>query len=246
MTNAYENPPLVEAVCEFRFAPGADWDTTIPGLLYERLSDVYPNKTSGKHVNVTFGIEGTGLRPTIGAQDRTVFSSEDERDLVQVLPRVISVHRKAPYTSWDAFKPRVESALNAYLSVASPSEVYRASVRYRNQFEFTHRIEVSDYLDFYPSIGDGFEGERGAFLCGVEFPRGEEERLQVELTTVEPQDPQSTDAMRLDLNYMLLESRDIGEFSASDWLDDAHAEVEAAFEGAITEQLRARFRGEEV
>ncbi|MBV8265707.1 MAG: TIGR04255 family protein, partial [Planctomycetaceae bacterium] len=40
----YKNPPIEEAVCDFQFAPGTDWDPTMPGLLYEKLRDTYNEK----------------------------------------------------------------------------------------------------------------------------------------------------------------------------------------------------------
>ncbi|QMS90513.1 hypothetical protein HUN01_24125 [Nostoc edaphicum CCNP1411] len=37
----YPNPPIEEAVCEFRFAPDPAWNLTIPGLFYEKIKDFY-------------------------------------------------------------------------------------------------------------------------------------------------------------------------------------------------------------
>ena len=40
----YKNPPIEEALCEFGFAPGPDWDPTIPGKLQAELGDEYSGK----------------------------------------------------------------------------------------------------------------------------------------------------------------------------------------------------------
>ena len=40
----YKNPPIEEALVEFRFAPGQEWDLTIPGKLHEKVKDSYPGK----------------------------------------------------------------------------------------------------------------------------------------------------------------------------------------------------------
>lgn len=34
MSPQYPNPPLIEAVCEFRFQADPGWDATVPGRLY--------------------------------------------------------------------------------------------------------------------------------------------------------------------------------------------------------------------
>ena len=40
----YKNPPIEEALCEFRFKPGQDWDFTIPGKLQTEFGDEYTGK----------------------------------------------------------------------------------------------------------------------------------------------------------------------------------------------------------
>jgi hypothetical protein len=37
MPRRYEETPLVEALCEFRFLGNEAWDWTIPGIVYERI-----------------------------------------------------------------------------------------------------------------------------------------------------------------------------------------------------------------
>jgi uncharacterized protein (TIGR04255 family) len=40
----YRNPPIEEALCEFRFAPSQDWDPTVPGRFHEKIREIYPAK----------------------------------------------------------------------------------------------------------------------------------------------------------------------------------------------------------
>lgn len=35
----YSNPPIEEAVCEFRFLPAEEWDLTMPGRLQSEIGD---------------------------------------------------------------------------------------------------------------------------------------------------------------------------------------------------------------
>src|SRR5213594_2903618 len=41
----YKNPPITEAVCAIHFAPGPDWDPTIPALFYGKIRDEYNGKS---------------------------------------------------------------------------------------------------------------------------------------------------------------------------------------------------------
>jgi uncharacterized protein (TIGR04255 family) len=47
MPKKYEKPPIIEAVCEFRFSGKSKWDLTIPGLIYDSVKDEYPQKLIG-------------------------------------------------------------------------------------------------------------------------------------------------------------------------------------------------------
>lgn len=45
MARTYNNPPLIEAVCDFHFSSSQPWDWTIPGLFYELWVDMPPLST---------------------------------------------------------------------------------------------------------------------------------------------------------------------------------------------------------
>ena len=40
----YRNPPIEEAVCDLQFAPGIEWDPTLPGRMYGELKEFYGEK----------------------------------------------------------------------------------------------------------------------------------------------------------------------------------------------------------
>ena len=52
----YRNPPIEEALCEFRFPPEQDWDPTIPGKLQTKFGDEYTGKPREQRV-VEVGLE---------------------------------------------------------------------------------------------------------------------------------------------------------------------------------------------
>src|SRR5437667_2265720 len=53
VARTYNKPPLIEAVCDFRFSSSQPWDWTIPGLLYEQIRDNFPNKTQINIIETT-------------------------------------------------------------------------------------------------------------------------------------------------------------------------------------------------
>ena len=55
----YRNPPIEEALCEFRFLPGQEWDLTIPGKLHVILGEEYNGKPQEqKLVDIALNAEG--------------------------------------------------------------------------------------------------------------------------------------------------------------------------------------------
>lgn len=239
----YNDPPVIEAVCEFRFSPDDEWDNTIPGRLYSKLEEHFPEKRSGKHVDVdvNFSPGEEIIQPSFRARDRTVFRNEDETRVVQLLPNLLTVHRLAPYPTWDEYRPMVLEVLHSYMEVAEPTRLHRASVRYLNHIEFSETVSMEDKFDFYPHLGDDLPDEHGPFLCGVEFPKGDEELLRMEMTSVNPREDDAQSAVRLDLTYGRMNPVELEEWNEENWLNTAHDEVESGFEGAIREPLREVF-----
>lgn len=151
----YRNPPIDEAVCEFHFGPGPDWDLTIPGKLHSVLASEYDGKPSSQQ-SIDVGVEIKKDEPSnlrYGQRlSKVLLFTQDQTRAVGVGPDVLSVHMLRPYQrseppeegGWDEFRPRIATALKAYWEVAKPAGVRRISVRYINRIvipEPTVRIE---------------------------------------------------------------------------------------------------------
>ena len=143
----YRNPPIEEALCEFGFASGADWDPTIPGKLQVALGDEYSGKPREQKA-VQVGLHGqkgklADLRYDEGISKVQLFTKAGTR-IVGVGPDVLSIHMLRPYQDpldfekggWEEFRPRIADALEAYREVASPGRVNRVGVRYINKYGF--------------------------------------------------------------------------------------------------------------
>lgn len=145
MTSRYKNPPIEEAICEFRFAPSRDWDLTIPGKLHHQIIDEYggqPKELRVLETTVKTGSDSEAAeiqhRAEIG---KLLLVNNEGTRMVGVGPDVMSVHMLRPYqnsaapetSGWDEFRPRIEKAIKAYWGVANPRGVSRIGVRYINK-----------------------------------------------------------------------------------------------------------------
>ena len=154
----YKNPPIEEALCEFRFKPGRDWDFTIPGKLQTELGDEYTGKPQQQTV-FEVGLETQeGRPPNFQYKEgvvRVKLVTKGGNRMVGIGPDVLSVHMLRPYQDpdkaeeggWVEFRPRIETALGAYWKVAEPMSVCRIGMRYINKIIVPQKIvKVSNYL----------------------------------------------------------------------------------------------------
>ncbi|MEH2458591.1 TIGR04255 family protein [Nostoc sp.] len=170
----YLNPPIEEAVCEFRFAPSTEWNLTVPGLVYEKIRDSYPGEPRQQNLIAAEILAGKmPTNPEVTAKmsfTKLLFSSVDTKRLVGVGPDLLSVHSLRPYEGWGDFKKRIDQALKAYLEVSKPVGVTRIALRYINRIVIpsVESVEIYDYFTAYPQIPDGIPSHMSGFLTRTE------------------------------------------------------------------------------
>jgi uncharacterized protein (TIGR04255 family) len=144
MGETLKDPPLVEVICELRFAAESAWDDGVPGRLADALPDYPKRETPESTVEISLRLR-----------------SVDEAGLVQVGPRVLVVNQLRPYERWAKFRERVERAVGAYLQAnpgARPREVVLSAT---NIFpEVDGRIDLSQSLRRVPPLYDRMAGGR--------------------------------------------------------------------------------------
>jgi len=222
MSKHYKNPPLLEAVCEFKFQPNSSWNSAIPDLIYEKVQAEFPQRESMN------GLSGEEPAPSA----KTKFFRADGSALLQVSSKLLAVNQLQPYPTWAQFKKTILEAYSLYREIAHPASMTRLGLRYINQIEIPEtNIEISRYLRGCP------EGYHKLFLS-TNFPfAAERENLAMILAHV----PHSEgDFLRfyLDLDYgaFPMAAEEIGPV-----LERAHDRIEQIFEASITDETRRLF-----
>ncbi|RMG63550.1 MAG: TIGR04255 family protein [Calditrichaeota bacterium] len=241
----YRKPPIVEVVCEFRFKPSTPWDATMPGLIYEQLKKEFPKRRALRNVGMHVQVEQKGVLFQPQMEEGTQFLREDEWAFVQLQPRRISVHHLAPYPHWEGFKPLIEKAYKAYLEVVPDPAIQRIGLRYINKIDFnTTEVDLPTFFNFYPYVGRELPQQYTAFNLQLLFPHAKgRDGLQMRLSNAPPERENAVSIL-LDLDYFLVQSENINFEQGLEWVENAHKNILAAFEGAITEQLRQQFEEE--
>lgn len=241
MERKYSNPPIAEAVCEFRMVPDTEWDLTIPGVIYDRVRGEFPVKERKVVREVRPETEG-GLRQEVWLTERAWFLSEDRKSFIQVGPHILAVNCLKPYPGWHVFKPMIETGFRAMAETVNPKGLERIGLRYINRVEVPGiPVKREDYFWFRPFLGEGLPQNVGGFIVGCMLPFAEgRDSCRLQLTTAVPEKPETV-AFVLDLDYFLAKAQAVAVNEALEWVDAAHQGVLEIFEGCITDRLREIF-----
>ena len=247
----YKNPPIEEAICEFRFKPGPDWDLTIPGKLQAKLGDEYTGKPRERR-RVEVGIEAQLGKPSnlrYGEELAMVqLVTKDGKRMVGVGSDILSVSMLRPYhdvsrpggSGWDEFKPRIADALDAYRSVAEPVGVFRIGIRYINKIAILqNEIRVENYLKCALPDVDGLPDRLNNFISRVEYVYEDGVRLVLSQGLI--QAPSDDFGFLLDLDVIWENATPIVLDDALSRVKDLRNRERDAFETVITDEARKLF-----
>jgi len=242
MGKKYRNPPIIEALCEFRFEPGPPWDLAIPGLVYEKVRDDFPKRRQARAFETSISAGPKGVEQEVRTLYRMQFLREDEKALIQVGPNLLAVNHLKPYPTWQEFLPLIQKGFDAYRDAAAPKGIRRIGLRYINRIEIPgQRIELEDYFEFRPFVGPRLPQEFGPFIVGIQVPyEDSRDTLRLQLANASVETP-NTVAVILDLDYFLTRPGKVSLDNVFEWVDVAHSRVEEAFEACITDRLRQMF-----
>ena len=242
MGKKYKNPPVVEAVCEFRFEPSGRWDLTVPGLVYEKLKGAFPKRRAAKLLEASVEVGQQGVEQKLTTMEGMEFLRDDEKAFVRVAQDMLSVHQLRPYPAWPQFVPLIRQGFEAFCEVAKPNGLHRIGLRYVNRIEIpTASVELEEYFHFHPSVGPDLPQEYGRFLVAIEIAYdGQRDMLRLQAIGP-PVAPATSVVAILDLDYFLAQPGGIRLNEVFEWLQTAHTRVEVVFEGCITDRLRGIF-----
>lgn len=239
----YKNPPVIEALIEFRFEPSEQWDLTMPGRLHAALREEYPGKPEQ-----TGGVESPiGADPNVQARlmlDVRLVNADRTR-FVSIKRDTMSVHMLAPYQrdegakGWAEFQPRAETALRAWWDTLAPLAVTQVGLRYINRIlapEGTTPAEILRYAPTQVEVPEHTSTQR-AFVNRVEQHFADDGFFLLTQATGDPQEGASVFMLDVDVIQQ-------GKFKVEEavhLLPGMRERHRAVFEAAITDRAREIF-----
>lgn len=238
----YANPPVVEALCEVYFADSR-WDDTVPGRFFDRVQSMgFSEKepVQRHEAQVHLGAP-SGPTPVVRQDTRMRFRSADRARVVQIESDLVVVNQLRPYPTFADWSPSVLAVARTFAELVEAAGVSRIGLRYINRINLPgSRVNLREWFMVAPQIPSAWEDTSGSFLIRVE--RKVAENLGLILTFGSAPSAAGESSFMLDLYAVHTLQAPASVESLPPLLEDAHACIEDAFEGSITESLRARFR----
>lgn len=253
--HSYRNPPIDEAICEFRFSTHDDWDFTIPGKLQNALGDEYHGKSNTqKAIQVGLQLHQGNPPGFHFAEDiaKVQLSTIDKSRLVGVGPGVLSIHMLKPYMDsslpedkrgWAEFNDRIKSALEAYHNIANRISVEQVGIRYINKvpLPIDDSLRVEEYLRCAHLEIEGLPDSYSYFMSRIQYEYDNDCRLILSHGALDA--TESILECLLDIDVIqqtaYLFSSDIDD--SLQIVSNLHARAFQAFEAVITDKARAIF-----
>ncbi len=245
MSRVYKRPPLIEALCEFRFDPGSPWDVTIFGHYYDRVKDEFPQKQQMPQVEMSLGKRQGGMMGEIRETGtRMRFVRPDSAAMVQLAPHLLVVNKLPPYESWGGFKTLILTRLADYQAAVGAMPLKQVGLRYINRFDFSMEgFFVGATFASSEFLPVRLRSATSPFFFRLEMPQGGQDRLLLTMGTIETEFPEQVSVL-LDLDYQIVLTTSMDQASLSAYLGRAHDRIEEVFESCLTERLREHFDAE--
>lgn len=247
----YKNPPIEEAICEFHFIPGQEWNFTIPGKLHTELSNEYAGRPQEQKV-VQVGLETQDDKPPNlrygEGLAKVQLVTEDGNRMIGVGPDVLSIHILRPYQStigsqsggWAEFYPRIQAAVEAYWKVSEPRAVSRIGIRYINKIVIPQKaVKVEDYLKCAMPNVSGLPDHINSFMSRAEYNYQDNVQLIILQGSIET--PPNSVGFLLDLDVIWQGADPVTQDDALIKVIELRERERRVFETVITDKTRELF-----
>jgi len=241
---SYPNPPIQEALVEFRFAAAESWEWTLPGRFWSLMAADYDGPPRSEQViTIAARQQARQISPrAAGGVGRVFLTRKDETGLVGLAPNTLSVHVMHPYPGWSRLLPRIVEVLEQYPAVQPLAKVNRVGLRYVNRIVIPETdVKLDEWFCGAPTLPAGVGTTISALMSRLETRFDDGAHMSVTLATVNHDDENSA-AYLLDIDLSWMPSEPVSlDKRLVGLLESLHSREGSAFEAMITDKTRGLF-----
>ena len=246
MGEKLKTPPLIEALCEFRFIESTAWDWVLPGQLYDKIKVDCPERAQiqGVGFQVQTAPKVKPIASIHTSPDRIQLKRADGSAMVQVGYNLLAINQLKPYTTWTEFLNLIMNIFETYQEITGTIELERIGLRYINQMAVDDlKTKISDIITLAPPLTGKLARPIHAFYQRYEIEQEKPEGMLIHQTGTQ-QDEQGNHVFILDLDFGSTKVKDLNSTEAvKNWLDQAHDRVYEAFVASLTPSLYTSMKG---
>ena len=242
----YPNPPIVEAVIEFRFLSGMTREESID-ILATALGEKYTGERKKQEtLELSARIAAEGLETTTRQRLRSLFlQSSDGLRLLGCGNGFLSVHVLAPYPGWENFLDQARETISV-LARQARSALAAVTVRYIDRILLPagKPVSFSDYFTITPPRPVAMSHQLSGFHVVTETHDPENGTIALLRFASAAPDPQGHPVVIYDLTVQRLGDPVCG-LDENEWVpivERLHEQQRELFEASITDQMRERFQ----
>lgn len=237
-------PPLIEALCEFRFKADSGWDWTIPGRLYERIKEEFSERVE---LNM-LGMEVTmGRGKPVATQihtgpDKIQLKRPDGSAMVQVGSHLLVINQLKPYHGWEDFLALIIRILGKYRDLDN-SLFDRIGLRYINQIALANgQTDIGQIITTDPPLHDVLDRPIVGFYQRYELRHEDPPGVLIHQTGI-TKTSDGKSALMVDLDFGSHVVADLGATEdVRQWLNEAHDRIYEAFRATLNPDIYEKMR----
>lgn len=240
MGEKMSSPPLIEALCEFRFKPSGHWDWTLPGRFYDQISEEFSDRSqeNGWAVELKAGPGDIQYSQINAAPERIKMIRPDNSAMVQVGVELLAINQLRPYPDWDSFRTLILKMYETYTSLYNIAGLERIGLRYINQISLKDLKDLSDFITPTPILKNSLDRPLANFYQRYELRQDSPQGILIFQTG-----NHEKECVVIDLDFF---STDVDHLSTKPslilWLDAAHERIYESFVDSLHPNLYKKFK----
>jgi uncharacterized protein (TIGR04255 family) len=151
----FPNAPITEALLDIRVQFPREIDLKKLEVFHQNIKDRFPDKK--QRISFEAGLQLSPEKPPVplpasGGPYGYMFSSPNEKKVVQARLDGFTFNKLKPYENWERFFSEAKELWALYLKIANPEKVTRIALRYINRIEIP--LPIKDFKEYILTIPD--------------------------------------------------------------------------------------------
>lgn len=184
----FKNPPITEAVLDIRVNLPKDMDVRQLERFQEGIEKEFPTKKVNTQWEASFELK-VGETPQVNSKSDPngyIFTSPDNKKIVQARTNGFTFNKLKPYDNWDSFNKEAKKLWERYIKIAKPIGITRVALRYINLIELPR--PAGDFKEYFltgPEIAPGLPQGLAEFFMRLVIPDVKTKSTAIIIETVD-------------------------------------------------------------